>query len=93
MLEPGIGTGLFPAMLPEALRDASHVTGAAHHFLRMGGSLGGLGARDRVEKQTSCKAEIGFLCRLRDHSKVIIVIIGLFFNSQGLSVKPEGTWG
>ncbi|MCM2450290.1 lactate dehydrogenase [Agrobacterium vitis] len=27
VLEPGIGTGLFPAMMPEALRDLSHVTG------------------------------------------------------------------
>lgn len=27
MLEPGIGTGLFPALMPEALRDLSHVTG------------------------------------------------------------------
>ena len=27
MLEPGIGTGLFPALMPEALRDVSHVTG------------------------------------------------------------------
>lgn len=26
-LEPGIGTGLFPALMPEALRDVSHVTG------------------------------------------------------------------
>jgi N12 class adenine-specific DNA methylase/adenine-specific DNA methylase len=28
VLEPGIGTGLFPALMPEALRDVSHVTGA-----------------------------------------------------------------
>ena len=27
MLEPGIGTGLFPALMPEALRDVCHVTG------------------------------------------------------------------
>ncbi|NTZ63915.1 lactate dehydrogenase [Agrobacterium tumefaciens] len=27
VLEPGIGTGLFPALMPEALRDLSHVTG------------------------------------------------------------------
>ena len=27
VLEPGIGTGLFPALMPEALRGASHVTG------------------------------------------------------------------
>ena len=27
ILEPGIGTGLFPALMPEALRDVSHVTG------------------------------------------------------------------
>ncbi|THK36767.1 lactate dehydrogenase [Ensifer sp. MPMI2T] len=27
VLEPGIGTGLFPALIPEGLRDASHVTG------------------------------------------------------------------
>ncbi|NTH16533.1 lactate dehydrogenase [Agrobacterium rhizogenes] len=27
VLEPGIGTGLFPALMPEALRDPSHVTG------------------------------------------------------------------
>ncbi|MFG1365858.1 DEAD/DEAH box helicase family protein [Xanthobacter versatilis] len=27
VLEPGIGTGLFPALMPEALRDMSHVTG------------------------------------------------------------------
>ncbi|MEW6454873.1 N-6 DNA methylase [Bradyrhizobium sp. OHSU_III] len=27
VLEPGIGTGLFPALMPEGLRDASHVTG------------------------------------------------------------------
>lgn len=27
VLEPGIGTGLFPALMPEALRDVSHVTG------------------------------------------------------------------
>ena len=27
VLEPGIGTGLFPALMPEALRDASFVTG------------------------------------------------------------------
>jgi N12 class adenine-specific DNA methylase/adenine-specific DNA methylase len=27
MLEPGIGTGLFPAMMPEGLREVSHVTG------------------------------------------------------------------
>lgn len=27
VLEPGIGTGLFPALIPEALRDVSHVTG------------------------------------------------------------------
>ncbi|MGK9086111.1 DEAD/DEAH box helicase family protein [Brucella intermedia] len=27
VLEPGIGTGLFPAFMPEDLRDASHVTG------------------------------------------------------------------
>ncbi|WP_306051583.1 N-6 DNA methylase [Oceaniradius stylonematis] len=27
VLEPGIGTGLFPALMPEALRDAVHVTG------------------------------------------------------------------
>jgi N12 class adenine-specific DNA methylase/adenine-specific DNA methylase len=27
ILEPGIGTGLFPALMPEALRDLSHVTG------------------------------------------------------------------
>jgi N12 class adenine-specific DNA methylase/adenine-specific DNA methylase len=27
VLEPGIGTGLFPALMPEALRDISHVTG------------------------------------------------------------------
>lgn len=27
VLEPGMGTGLFPALMPEGLRDASHVTG------------------------------------------------------------------
>jgi adenine-specific DNA methylase len=27
VLEPGIGTGLFPALMPEELREASHVTG------------------------------------------------------------------
>ncbi|MFG1428892.1 helicase-related protein [Roseixanthobacter glucoisosaccharinicivorans] len=27
VLEPGIGTGLFPALMPERLREASHVTG------------------------------------------------------------------
>lgn len=27
VLEPGIGTGLFPALMPTALRDTSHVTG------------------------------------------------------------------
>lgn len=27
VLEPGIGTGLFPALMPETLRDISHVTG------------------------------------------------------------------
>lgn len=27
VLEPGIGTGLFPALMPAALRDESHVTG------------------------------------------------------------------
>ena len=27
VLEPGIGTGLFPALMPEGLRDVSHVTG------------------------------------------------------------------
>ncbi len=27
VLEPGIGTGLFPALMPEVLRDVSHVTG------------------------------------------------------------------
>jgi N12 class adenine-specific DNA methylase/adenine-specific DNA methylase len=27
ILEPGIGSGLFPALMPEALRDVSHVTG------------------------------------------------------------------
>ncbi|MDQ0513420.1 lactate dehydrogenase [Ancylobacter amanitiformis] len=27
VLEPGIGTGLFPALMPEALRESSHVTG------------------------------------------------------------------
>ncbi len=27
VLEPGIGTGLFPALMPAALREASHVTG------------------------------------------------------------------
>lgn len=27
VLEPGIGTGLFPALMPEALRHVSHVTG------------------------------------------------------------------
>ncbi|OPH81390.1 Eco57I restriction-modification methylase domain-containing protein [Nitrobacter vulgaris] len=27
VLEPGIGTGLFPALMPEGLREASHVTG------------------------------------------------------------------
>ncbi|MCT4475450.1 DEAD/DEAH box helicase family protein, partial [Bosea spartocytisi] len=27
VLEPGIGTGLFPALMPEALRDLSHITG------------------------------------------------------------------
>jgi hypothetical protein len=27
VLEPGIGTGLFPALMPEELRDRSHVTG------------------------------------------------------------------
>ena len=27
VLEPGIGTGLFPALMPDALRDASHITG------------------------------------------------------------------
>lgn len=27
VLEPGVGTGLFPALMPEALRDVSHVTG------------------------------------------------------------------
>ncbi|HBR47523.1 MAG TPA: lactate dehydrogenase [Afipia sp.] len=27
VLEPGIGNGLFPALMPEALRDVSHVTG------------------------------------------------------------------
>ncbi|RUV41169.1 lactate dehydrogenase [Mesorhizobium sp. M1A.T.Ca.IN.004.03.1.1] len=27
VLEPGVGTGLFPALMPEALRAASHVTG------------------------------------------------------------------
>jgi N12 class adenine-specific DNA methylase/adenine-specific DNA methylase len=27
ILEPGIGTGLFPALMPEPLRDVSHVTG------------------------------------------------------------------
>lgn len=27
ILEPGIGTGLFPALVPETLRDVSHVTG------------------------------------------------------------------
>ncbi|AMS45383.1 helicase-related protein [Aminobacter aminovorans] len=27
VLKPGIGTGLFPALMPEALRDASHITG------------------------------------------------------------------
>ena len=27
VLEPGIGTGLFPALMPESLRDVSHVTG------------------------------------------------------------------
>jgi N12 class adenine-specific DNA methylase/adenine-specific DNA methylase len=27
VLEPGIGTGLFPALMPEPLRDVSHVTG------------------------------------------------------------------
>ena len=27
VLEPGIGTGLFPALMPEGLRDSSHVTG------------------------------------------------------------------
>ena len=27
VLEPGIGTGLFPTLMPEALRDVSHVTG------------------------------------------------------------------
>ncbi|RFC63834.1 DEAD/DEAH box helicase family protein [Mesorhizobium denitrificans] len=27
VLEPGIGNGLFPALMPEALRDCSHVTG------------------------------------------------------------------
>ena len=27
VLEPGIGTGLFPALMPEALRDVSHITG------------------------------------------------------------------
>jgi hypothetical protein len=26
-VEPGIGTGLFPALMPEGLRDVSHVTG------------------------------------------------------------------
>ncbi len=27
VLEPGIGTGMFPALMPQALRDISHVTG------------------------------------------------------------------
>ena len=27
VLEPGIGSGLFPALMPAALRDFSHVTG------------------------------------------------------------------
>lgn len=27
VLEPGIGTGLFPSMIPEALRDLCHITG------------------------------------------------------------------
>src|SRR5690606_30458465 len=27
VLEPGIGTGLFPALMPEVFRDVSHVTG------------------------------------------------------------------
>ena len=27
LLEPGMGTGLFPALMPEVLRDASHITG------------------------------------------------------------------
>ncbi|MDQ0304906.1 DEAD/DEAH box helicase family protein [Ancylobacter polymorphus] len=27
ILEPGVGTGLFPALMPESLRDVSHVTG------------------------------------------------------------------
>ncbi|HEV2575556.1 MAG TPA: DEAD/DEAH box helicase family protein [Beijerinckiaceae bacterium] len=27
VLEPGVGTGLFPALMPEGLRDISHVTG------------------------------------------------------------------
>ena len=27
LLEPGIGTGLFPALMPEGLRDVSHITG------------------------------------------------------------------
>lgn len=27
VLEPGVGTGLFPALMPQALRDVSHVTG------------------------------------------------------------------
>jgi adenine-specific DNA methylase len=27
LLEPGIGTGLFPALMPEAFREVSHVTG------------------------------------------------------------------
>ncbi|MBB5538813.1 DEAD/DEAH box helicase family protein [Rhizobium giardinii] len=27
VLEPGVGTGLFPALMPEPLRDVSHVTG------------------------------------------------------------------
>ena len=27
VLEPGIGTGLFPALIPQGLRDVSHITG------------------------------------------------------------------
>jgi adenine-specific DNA methylase len=30
VLEPGIGSGLFPALMPAALRDCCHVTGVEH---------------------------------------------------------------
>ncbi|RYE71481.1 MAG: class I SAM-dependent methyltransferase, partial [Hyphomicrobiales bacterium] len=30
VLEPGIGTGLFPALMPQPLREISHITGVEH---------------------------------------------------------------